>query len=77
MTGRHCQKQLLKVLVAWLLLGLTHQVHAACNNTRNWMDAPASDIKVFIGYKQEQEPGFGSFAVGSSSRDAPYPLGKR
>ena len=56
-----------------LLLGSFEQAHAACNNATNWIAAPGPEIKVFIGYKQEQQSGNLSFGVSQSATYDPYP----
>ena len=67
------QKQLPMALVIGLLLGSSTLAQAACNSAKNWFEAPGPEIKVFVGYKQEQKPGFGAFGVGQSATDYPYP----
>jgi hypothetical protein len=39
------------VLLAMLVLG-SGTASAACNNPRNWMESPASGVKVLVGYEQ-------------------------
>ena len=48
-------------------------VQAACNSAKNWFEAPGADTKVFVGYKQEQKPGFGAVGIGKAAVDYPYP----
>lgn len=67
------QKQLSIALGIGFLLGYSNVAQAACNNAKNWFEPPGPEIKVFIGYKQKQKPGFGSFGVSQSSTDIPYP----
>ena len=64
---------LLTALVIGVLFGSSHSAYAACNIDKNWFEAPGPENKVFIGYKQEQKPGFGSFGVTQSDTDYPYP----
>ncbi len=59
--------------VVGFLLVSSNGAYAACNSAKNWFEAPGAEIKVFIGYEQEQRPGFGSFGVVQSASDAPYP----
>lgn len=68
-----CQKYVQRALVIGLLSGCSLDVQAACNDPKDWFDAPSPEIKAYIGYKQEQRPGFGSFGVGQSPVDYPYP----
>ena len=72
MNGQIC-KQLSMMLVIIVLLASSDAAHAACNNVKNWFDAPGPEIKVFVGYKQKQKPGFGSVGVSQSATDYPYP----
>jgi hypothetical protein len=60
-------------LVICLLLGSSNAALASCNNAKNWFEAPGPEIKVFVGYGQEQKPGFGSFGVSQSRTYHPYP----
>jgi hypothetical protein len=41
-----------------LALGWTSSANAACNNQRNWFDAPVNGVKIFIGYRDEQPGNF-------------------
>jgi hypothetical protein len=68
-----CEKYVQRALVIGLLSGCSLDVQAACNDPKDWFDAPGPEIKAYIGYKQEQRPGFGSFGVGQSPVDYPYP----
>jgi hypothetical protein len=56
-----------------LLAGFSDAAHAACNDAKNWFNAPGPEIKVFVGYEQEQKPGFDDFGVSQSGRYYPYP----
>jgi hypothetical protein len=66
-------KQLSIAVVIGLLSGLSGTGHAACNDANNWFKAPGPEINVFVGYKQEQTPGFASFGVSQSPDYDPYP----
>lgn len=61
------------VAAAGLSIFLATPSLGACNNPKKWVDTPDASVKVFIGYKQEQPPGFGSPNVGQSSADYLYP----
>ncbi len=67
------RKQFSAALVVGILLGSSNIAQAACNSAKNWFEAPGPEIKVFVGYKQEQRPGFGSFGVSQTAIDYPYP----
>ncbi|MYN41259.1 hypothetical protein GTP55_17995 [Duganella sp. FT109W] len=60
-------------IVTGALAGTSAFGQAACNSPKNWLETPGTDTKVFIGYKQEQKPGFGALNVGTSPVDYPYP----
>lgn len=67
------RKRLFISPVIGFLLGYSGATYAACNNAKNWFEAPGSEIKVFIGYRQEQRLGFGHFGVTQSATYYPYP----
>ena len=71
----NCQewKHLPVAVVIGLLAGFSDTAHAACNDANNWFKAPGPEIKVFVGYGQEQKPGFASFGVSQSATYNPYP----
>lgn len=69
-----CKKQLSTLLVIGFLFGFSNFTQASCNNATNWFEAPSPDIKVFIGYKQEQKGTFGTFNVTQTAQDEPYPV---
>jgi hypothetical protein len=56
-----------------LLFVYSNAAHSACNSEKNWFEAPGQEIKVFVGYKQEQKLGFGSLGVSQSPTYYPYP----
>ena len=67
------RKHLPMALVIGLLLGSLNVAYAACNSAKVWFEAPGPEIKVFVGYRQEQKPGFGSLGVSQSRTYYPYP----
>ncbi len=53
---------------AVLSLGIMSPARAACNNQKNWLDAPGADIKALIDYQQEPQNKI------SSETDGAYPI---